>query len=117
MQNNVFFLVVIIITLVLSSFNILDFRKGRLKAGSLKKEFSKVEAVLLIIIFIATFLISKTRYQMDAIFISVVLYLLPFIGINLKIYVSEKAKELLYSGVVFSIVIVLCMVLLIADIL
>ncbi len=116
MQNNILFLVVIIITLILSSFNILDFKKGRLKSGTLKKEFSIIEAVLLIILVIATFFISKARYQMDAIFIAVVLYLLPLIVINFKIYVSEKTKELLYSGVVFSIIIGLCMVLLITDI-
>ena len=108
MEDNVLFLATIFVDLFLSGFNILYFKNGKLKNGSLKKKFNLIEFLLLVFIIIFICCISKLEYQVNALLISLVIYLVPLAEINFIIYSKNKRIELILSGLVFWIIIAIC---------
>lgn len=113
MEDNILFFTAIFTAILLSGFNIFYFIKGKLKYGSLEKKFSWKEFFLLIFIAILICFISKLKYQVDALLISLVLYLMPLAEINFEIFLEKKRIELILSSLVFCILIFISIYLLI----
>jgi hypothetical protein len=117
MHNELLFIFIILISLILSGYNIKSYIKGNIQTSLLKKSFSPVETGLLVLLLAIIFFVSTLKSQTDAIFIATVIYLIPLIGINLKLFFNNKNKNHLYSSIMFLVIVILCSLLLIIEIL
>ena len=116
MHNELFFLFIILISLILSGYNIMNYIKGNFQTSFFKKSFSPIETCLMVLLLGIIFFISTLKSQTDAIFIATVIYLIPLVGINLKLFLKNKNKNHLYSSIMFLVIVILCALLLLMEI-